>query len=170
MIADARTSLSFNRLGPWLVSVHCTPYLVASWTSRGARDYRLVCRNSASAPWPIDGDSEVPIYYEDLVRCICILSGYQPSVYSFFSLAKCLAMLNEPETYDCDPNPPFRVSTWDICWTLVTLVVYAPLSVLSSLCNPSTVLRWSAVKEQIGHNLLLWCVLAKQDPRGSIAY
>ncbi|OJI98531.1 hypothetical protein ASPVEDRAFT_25399 [Aspergillus versicolor CBS 583.65] len=63
-------------------------------------------------------------------------------------------MLNEPETYDCDPNP-FRVSAWDICWTLVTLVVYAPLSVLSSLCNPSTVLRWSAVKEQIGHNLLL---------------
>lgn len=77
-------------------------------------------------------------------------------------------MLNETQTYGRDPNPPFRVSAWDICCTLVTLVVYAPLSVLASLCNRSTALRWSAVKEQIGHNLLLWYVLAKQNSRGSM--
>jgi hypothetical protein len=167
MLGPHFPSIAWN-LGLCLYSVHRTLLLL------GQAEVHEIIGLSAEIryglPGRSTGDSEVPIHYEDLVRCICILSGYQPSVYSFVSLAKCLAMLNEPETYDCDPNPPVRVSAWDICWTLVTLVVYAPLSVLSSLCNPSTVLRWSAVKEQIGHNLLLWCVLAKQNSRGSIAY
>ncbi|KAL4932702.1 alpha/beta hydrolase [Aspergillus undulatus] len=53
------------------------------------------------------------------------------------------------------PNPPPRLSASDICWTLITLVVYAPLSILTSLCNRSVALEWKDTKEQISHDLVL---------------
>ncbi|KAL3490830.1 Alpha/Beta hydrolase protein [Aspergillus germanicus] len=46
------------------------------------------------------------------------------------------------------------LSAWDICSTLVALVVYAPLSVLASLGTINE-FRWNGIIEQISHDLLL---------------
>ncbi|KAL2832805.1 Alpha/Beta hydrolase protein [Aspergillus pseudoustus] len=47
------------------------------------------------------------------------------------------------------------LSAWDICSALVTLVVYAPLSVLTSICHIGWFFQWSNLGEQISHDLLL---------------
>ncbi|RDW81068.1 alpha/beta hydrolase [Aspergillus mulundensis] len=63
--------------------------------------------------------------------------------------------MSDSKTDGCDfntPAPP-KISAWDICWTLITLVVYAPLSVLTSLCHPGQ--TWGDMKEQISHDLVL---------------
>ncbi|KAL4803675.1 Alpha/Beta hydrolase protein [Aspergillus unguis] len=54
----------------------------------------------------------------------------------------------------CDPNVMPRLTAWDIWGTLVTLLVYAPLSVLTSIRRSKT-LCWNDVKEQIVYDLLL---------------
>ncbi|KAL2835150.1 Alpha/Beta hydrolase protein [Aspergillus cavernicola] len=54
-----------------------------------------------------------------------------------------------------DPNPPPTLSAWDICLTLITLVFYAPLSVLASLYHQGTAFRWNGTIEQVRHDLLL---------------
>ncbi|KAL4952052.1 Alpha/Beta hydrolase protein [Aspergillus filifer] len=54
-----------------------------------------------------------------------------------------------------DVKAPPRLSALDICSTLITLVVFAPLSVLASLCYRSRALQWDIVKEQIRYDLVL---------------
>ncbi|KAL4943050.1 hypothetical protein BDV06DRAFT_146452 [Aspergillus oleicola] len=54
-----------------------------------------------------------------------------------------------------NPKAPPRLTALDICWTLITLVVYAPLSVFTSICYRSRVFRWNVIKEQISHDLVL---------------
>ncbi|KAL5343710.1 Alpha/Beta hydrolase protein [Aspergillus crustosus] len=56
---------------------------------------------------------------------------------------------------DWSPNPPPRLSAWDICSTLFTLVVYAPLSVLASIYQLGVRVQWNDLKEQISHDLAL---------------
>ncbi|KAL4919955.1 Alpha/Beta hydrolase protein [Aspergillus aurantiobrunneus] len=60
-----------------------------------------------------------------------------------------------PRTDGSGAYPPPRLSAWDICSTLITLVVYVPLSVLASLCQQSGAVCWSNMKDQISHDLLL---------------
>ncbi|KAL3464130.1 Alpha/Beta hydrolase protein [Aspergillus heterothallicus] len=47
------------------------------------------------------------------------------------------------------------LSVWDICSTLLTLVVYAPLSVLATVCHVGWHFRWSGLGEQVAHDLVL---------------
>ncbi|KAL5046815.1 hypothetical protein BDW71DRAFT_206977 [Aspergillus fruticulosus] len=63
--------------------------------------------------------------------------------------------MSESKTDGRDFNATTRLSTWDICWTLITLVVYAPLTVLASLFRRNGAFRWNDVKEQISHDLVL---------------
>ncbi|KAL3475656.1 Alpha/Beta hydrolase protein [Aspergillus californicus] len=60
-------------------------------------------------------------------------------------------MSNDLENDGLNPNPPLRLSAWDICSTLITLMLYAPLSVLASLYQG----KWNSMGEQISHDLLL---------------
>ncbi|KAL4788262.1 Alpha/Beta hydrolase protein [Aspergillus varians] len=64
-------------------------------------------------------------------------------------------MSTEPKIDGRKPSALPRLSAWDICQTLITLVVYAPLSVLASLRQPSAAFRWSDMKEQISYELVL---------------
>ncbi|KAL2870858.1 alpha/beta hydrolase [Aspergillus lucknowensis] len=54
-----------------------------------------------------------------------------------------------------DLEAPPRLSTWDICWTLITLLLYAPLTVLASLYRKGALSEWNDTKEQISHDLVL---------------
>ncbi|KAL4979131.1 Alpha/Beta hydrolase protein [Aspergillus desertorum] len=60
---------------------------------------------------------------------------------------------SKPEGRDLNPAP--RLSAWDICWTLITLVINVPLTVLASICHRNAGFRWNNVKEQISHDLVL---------------
>ncbi|KAL5001979.1 Alpha/Beta hydrolase protein [Aspergillus recurvatus] len=63
--------------------------------------------------------------------------------------------MSESKTDSRDFNTTPRLSTWDICWTVITLVVYAPLTVLASLYRRNGPFQWNDMKEQISHDLVL---------------
>ncbi|KAL6238182.1 hypothetical protein BDW75DRAFT_202183 [Aspergillus navahoensis] len=63
--------------------------------------------------------------------------------------------MSESKTNGYDFKATPRLSTYDICRTLITLVVYVPLTVLASLCRKNGAFRWNDVKERINHDLVL---------------